>query len=48
MIRGEQVYLRAVETEDVERTHAWVNDEEVTAALTMRHPISRLRETEWI
>jgi RimJ/RimL family protein N-acetyltransferase len=48
MIRGNSIYLRALEREDLSRCHAWINDEEVTAALAAHHPISLARETDWL
>ena len=48
MIRGERIYLRAIERDDLERCHDWMNDEELTATLAQRHPISLAREADWV
>lgn len=48
MIRGEKVLLRAIEPEDAERCHRWINDAEVVGFLGMRFPISLLAEKKWV
>jgi RimJ/RimL family protein N-acetyltransferase len=48
VIRAERVYLRAVEREDLERCHRWMNDETLTATLAQRYPMSLAREADWI
>jgi RimJ/RimL family protein N-acetyltransferase len=48
VIRGERVYLRAIERDDLERCHDWMNDEELTATLAQRQPISLAREADWV
>jgi RimJ/RimL family protein N-acetyltransferase len=48
VIRGERVYLRAIERDDLERCHDWMNDEELMATLAQRYPISLAREADWV
>lgn len=48
MIRGERVHLRAIERDDLARCHGWMNDDEVTATLAARYPMSLAREGDWI
>ncbi len=48
MIRGSRLYLRSIERDDLERCHDWMNDEDLTATLAQRHPISLAREADWI
>jgi len=48
VIRGERIYLRPVERDDLQRCHAWMNDEELTATLAQRYPMSLAREADWI
>jgi len=47
MIKGDKLALRAIEPEDAQRCHRWINDPEVTQFLTMRFPISMLAERKW-
>lgn len=48
-IKGERIYLRAVDKDDVERCQRWLNDDEVTRTLiTGRYPISRVMQEQWI
>jgi len=47
MIRGERVVLRAIEADDAERCHTWVNDREVTRFLSLRFPIPMADERRW-
>jgi RimJ/RimL family protein N-acetyltransferase len=48
VIRGERVYLRAIERDDLERCHDWMNDEALTATLAQRYPLSLAREGDWV
>ncbi|HWZ85907.1 MAG TPA: GNAT family protein, partial [Thermoanaerobaculia bacterium] len=48
VIRGERLYLRAIERDDLERCHDWMNDEDLTATLAQRYPISLAREADWV
>ena len=48
VIRGDRVYLRAVEREDLSRCHRWINDESLTATLAQRYPVSLAQESDWI
>lgn len=49
MIKGNRIYLRAVETTDLDDCVRWVNDSEVTKYLAVGvFPISRLAEQHWI
>lgn len=48
MIRAERLYLRAIERDDLERCHDWMNDEELRATLAQRYPLSLAREADWI
>ena len=48
MIRGERLYLRAIERDDLQRCHDWMNDEELTATLAHRYPMSLAREADWV
>jgi RimJ/RimL family protein N-acetyltransferase len=47
MIYGERIRLRAVEREDVNKFHEWVNDPEVTRGLTLIVPVSMVDEEDW-
>ena len=47
MLEGRLVTLRAIEPDDAERAHAWLNDPEVTYFLTDRYPPSQRDET-WL
>ncbi len=47
IIYGERVRLRAVEREDLQKFHEWVNDPEVTSGLAMYLPKSMQDEVEW-
>jgi RimJ/RimL family protein N-acetyltransferase len=47
MIEGKLVRLRAIEPEDAERAHRWINDREVTRTLMARYPYSLAFEKEW-
>lgn len=48
MIRGNRLYLRAIERDDLERCHDWINDEELRATLAQRYPMSLAQEADWI
>jgi len=48
VIRGERLYLRAIERDDLERCHDWMNDEELRSTLAQRYPMSLSREADWI
>ena len=48
VIRGERLYLRAVERDDLQRCHDWMNDESLRATLAQRYPMSLAQEADWI
>ena len=48
MIRGERLYLRAVERDDLQRCHDWMNDESLRSTLAQRYPMSLAQEADWI
>lgn len=48
MIRGEKIVLRALEPEDAELCHRWMNDPEVTTFMGMRFPVSLPQERKWV
>jgi len=48
VIRGERIYLRAIERDDLQRCYDWMNDEQLTATLAHRYPFSLAREADWI
>jgi RimJ/RimL family protein N-acetyltransferase len=48
VIRGPRIYLRAIETDDLNRCHSWINDEGVTGTLAINEPHSLLREASWV
>ena len=48
MIEGKLVNLRAVEMGDLDRNVTWFNDAEVTEHLSVRYPMSRAAEEEWM
>lgn len=47
MIYGERVRLRAMEREDLVKSHEWVNDPEVTRGLGLILPMSMADEENW-
>ncbi|MDO8753457.1 MAG: GNAT family protein [Anaerolineales bacterium] len=47
IIVGERIRLRAVEREDVNKFHEWVNDPEVTRGLSLYLPMSMTDEENW-
>lgn len=48
MLDGELVRLRALESTDLERLYAWINDRELTRYLTARYPVSMAEEERWL
>ena len=48
MIRGERLYLRSIERDDLGRCHAWMNDPDLRATLAERYPFSLAREADWV
>lgn len=44
---GKRIRLRAVEREDVQKFHEWVNDPEVTRGLALYLPMSMQDEQNW-
>jgi RimJ/RimL family protein N-acetyltransferase len=48
MIKGENVYLRALEMTDLERCQRWINDPAVHRTLDFRTPLSLEQEREWL
>lgn len=47
IIYGKRIRLRAVEREDVQKFHEWINDPEVTHSLAMYLPMSMQDEQNW-
>lgn len=47
MLKGEQITLRAIEREDIDRFVDWFNDREVLHHLSMSLPINHDDEQEW-
>jgi RimJ/RimL family protein N-acetyltransferase len=47
IIYGKRIRLRAVEREDVQKFHEWVNDPEVTRGLALYLPMSMQDEQNW-
>jgi len=48
VIRGDRIYLRSVERDDLERCHDWMNDEDLRGTLAQRYPMSLAREADWV
>ena len=49
MLEGELVTLRALEPDDLDRCHRWMNDSEVTRFLEGgRYPLSMANERQWL
>ncbi|HEY1251935.1 MAG TPA: GNAT family protein [Thermoanaerobaculia bacterium] len=48
MIRGERLYLRSIERDDLSRCHDWMNDEDLRRTLAQRYPMSLAREADWV
>ena len=44
----ESVYLRALETDDLERTYKWHNDRELYRTMGEFHYVSRTTDEEWL
>jgi len=48
-IYGENIYLRAIERDDLQRCLNWANDPEITQFLAIgRYPFNMLKEEEWL
>jgi RimJ/RimL family protein N-acetyltransferase len=47
VVRGEKVYLRAPERDDIETFVRWFNDARVIRFLSMDSPMSRAAEDQW-
>ena len=45
---GERIYLRPLDNVDLDRCMRWINNPEITSTLTMRFPMSRSQEEDWI
>lgn len=48
MIRGERLYLRSIERDDLGRCHSWMNDPDLRATLAQRFPMSLAKEADWV
>lgn len=48
VIRGERLYLRSIERDDLQRCHDWMNDPDLRARLAQRYPVSLAREADWV
>ncbi|HUP65512.1 MAG TPA: GNAT family protein [Thermoanaerobaculia bacterium] len=48
MIAGEQVILRALDSDDLDRCYRWMNDPQIVRTLKSRYPIPIFREAEWL
>ena len=48
MIRGQRIYLRSIERDDLALCHAWMNDPDLRSTLAQRYPMSLPREADWI
>jgi RimJ/RimL family protein N-acetyltransferase len=48
VIRGDRLYLRAIERDDLQRCHDWMNDEALRSTLAQRYPMSLAQEADWI
>jgi RimJ/RimL family protein N-acetyltransferase len=48
VIRGQRIYLRSIERDDLDLCHAWMNDEDLRSTLAQRYPMSLPREADWI
>ena len=48
MIEGKLVNLRALEMSDLDKNVEWFNDREVTRHISMRYPLPRAAEDEWL
>jgi len=47
MIRGKSINLRALEREDLQKTHKWANDPGLTQLVGPRFPVSMAKEEAW-
>ena len=45
---GEQIYLRSLAEDDLDRCMRWINDPEILSTLGRRFPMSQTLEREWI
>ena len=48
MIRGERLYLRSIERDDLSRCQDWMNDPDLRATLAQRYPMSLAKEADWV
>jgi RimJ/RimL family protein N-acetyltransferase len=48
MIEGKLVNLRTLEMGDLDKNVEWFNDREVTRHITMKYPMPRAAEEEWL
>jgi RimJ/RimL family protein N-acetyltransferase len=48
VIRGERLYLRSIERDDLARCHDWMNDPDLRATLAQRFPMSLAKEADWV
>jgi RimJ/RimL family protein N-acetyltransferase len=48
MIAGEQIILRALERDDLERCYRWMNDPAIVWTLKTRYPIPFQGEAQWL
>jgi len=47
-LRGDRLYLRPLDAEDLDRCLRWMNDPELTQYLGRKTPMSREMEKEWL
>lgn len=47
MIEGADIYLRALEREDIPRMTKWINDPDLRATVGFVHVVSTVEETAW-
>lgn len=48
MIKGDRIYLRDINLDDLDTLHRWVNDTETTRWLLIDPPVSREAERAWV
>jgi RimJ/RimL family protein N-acetyltransferase len=48
ILEGRLVRLRAMAMDDLQRDHAWINDQEVIRHLAARYPVSLAEEERWL
>ena len=48
MIRGNEIILRAIESNDADSYYRWINDEETNQWRGLYHPTNREEATSWI